>query len=383
MVFQTELREKRCYAVIDLSALKENLRTAKRLIPPEMKVIAVVKANSYGLGSVRVAEAVLDEVWGFAVATFTEAVELRESGIQKPIIVLSMIPEVCYASAIEMDIRPTFYDDENLKRFGLEAKKLARTGRYHLAVDTGMTRIGLFPDEEGFRTALRMSEVPDTEAEGIYTHLATMDEDDPSSALLQVRRMKEFVERLLGAGLHFEMIHAANSAAMLLRNGLSGEGLFNACRYGISLYGAYPSEIEAFRKIPIRPVISWYGRITRIAEVPEGTAVGYGGTFVTCRPTRIATIAAGYADGYPRSLSGKGEVLIHGKRARILGRVCMDQFMADVSAIPEAESGEFAVLLGRDGQDEITAEELSERSGRFPYELFSLIAPRVTRLYEE
>ena len=383
MVFQTEFREKRCYAVVDLTALRENLLTAKRLISPDMKVIAVVKANAYGLGAVHVANAVLSDVWGFAVATFTEAVELRAAGIRKPVIILSMIPEVCYASCIELDIRPTFYDDENLKRFGEKAALLGKTGLYHLAVDTGMTRIGLFPDEEGFETALRMAQVPYTEAEGIYTHLATMDEEDPSAALRQVERMKGFVRRLQDAGLHYDLVHAANSAAMLLQGGFSEDGLFNACRYGISLYGAYPSEIEAFRKIPVRPVLSWYGRITRISDVREGTAVGYGGTYVTERKMRIATVAAGYADGYPRSLSSKGEVLIHGKRARILGRICMDQFMVDVSGIPEAESGEFAVLLGKDGAEEITVDELSALSGRFPYELFSLITPRVTRIYEE
>jgi alanine racemase len=383
MVFQTELREKRCYTVIDLSALKENLITAKKLLSPEMKVIGVVKANSYGLGSVRVAKAIQDEVWGFAVATYTEAVELQDAGIQKPILILSMIPEVCYGSCIERDIRPTFYDDDNLKRFGEKAKKLGKTGLYHLAVDTGMTRIGLFPDESGFLTAKRMAEIPYTRAEGIYTHLATMDEEDPQKAIAQMKAMKNFVERLQSAGLCYELVHAANSAAMLLRGGFSDEGIFNASRYGISLYGAYPSEIQAFRKIPIRPVLSWYGRITRIAEVPEGTEVGYGGTYVTERKTRIATVAAGYADGYPRSLSSKGEVLIYGKRARILGRICMDQFMVDVSEIPEAASGEFAVLVGKDGPEEITVEELSERSGRFPYELFSLITPRVTRIYKE
>ena len=228
-----------------------------------------------------------------------------------------------------------------------------------------------------------MAEIPYTRAEGIYTHLATMDEEDPQKAIAQMKAMKIFVERLQSAGLCYELVHAANSAAMLLRGGFSDEGVFNASRYGISLYGAYPSEIQAFRKIPIRPVLSWYGRITRISDVPEGTEVGYGGTYVTERKTRIATVAAGYADGYPRSLSSKGEVLIHGKRARILGRICMDQFMVDVSEIPEAASGEFAVLIGKDGPEEITVEELSERSGRFPYELFSLITPRVTRIYKE
>ena len=383
MIFQTECREKRCYTVVDLAALKENLLTAKKLLSPEMKIIGVVKANSYGLGSVRVAKAIREEVWGFAVATYTEAVELQDEGITEPILILSMIPEVCYADCIRRDIRPTFYDDDNLSRFGKEAKRLGKTALYHLAVDTGMTRIGLFPDEEGFETARRMAEVPHTRAEGIYTHLATMDEEDPSKAIAQMKSMKAFVLRLQEAGLSYELVHAANSAAMLLEHGFSEEGVFNACRYGISLYGAYPSEIEAFRPIPIRPVITWYGRITRVVTVPAGTSVGYGGTFVTDHETRIATVAAGYADGYPRSLSSKGEVLIHGKRARILGRICMDQMMVDVSRIPETESGEFAVLMGKDGAEEITVEELSERSGRFPYELFSLLTPRVTRIYTE
>ena len=379
----TDCFEKRCFTVIDLNALKENLMTAKRLAGPDMKVIAVVKANSYGLGAVSVARTLLSEVWGFAVATFTEAVELRDAGIKSPVMILSMIPENCYQEAIRLDIRPTFYDDESLKAFSEEAARLGKTALYHLAVDTGMTRIGLFPDEEGLRTALRMAEMPNTRAEGIYTHLATMDEDDPSRAIWQMASMKAFVKRLQEAGLGYEMIHAANSAATLLRGGFAEEGIFNACRYGISLYGAYPSEIEAFKSIPIRPVLSWYGRITRIAVVPAGTEVGYGGTFVTERKMRIATIAAGYADGYPRSLSSKGEVLIRGKRCRILGRVCMDQFMVDADNVPEVKSGEFAVLLGRDGTEEITVEELSERSGRFPYELFSLITPRVPRIVKE
>ena len=383
MKVRNMLKGERCAAVIDLKALRENLFAVKKDLPKDMKVIAVVKANSYGLGSVPVSRAVQREVWGYAVATAEEAFELRSAGIGEPILVLSPVPEKHYGTCILQCIRPTFFDAKSAAKFGRHAEILGTTGFYHIAVDTGMTRIGVFPDDNGFKTVQKMLSVPHACAEGILTHLATMDESDDSNALGQMSRFKDFVNRLSEAGMRFEMVHAANSAAMIRCAGFKDEGVFNACRYGISLYGAYPSEIEELKTVNIRPVLSWYASINRVALVPEGTPVGYGATFVTDRPTRIATITAGYADGYPRSLSSKGEVLICGKRAKILGRVCMDQMMADVTDIPEAAAGEMAVLMGKalEGEEEITVTELSERSGRFPYELFSLITPRVRRIY--
>ena len=375
----------RCHAVIDLGNVRKNLLAVKAGMPDRMKMIAVVKANSYGLGSVAVSKALQGEVWGYAVASFTEAMELREAGITEPILVLSSVSEAFFEECIRNGIRPAFFDVAALRRFGEAAGRLGLTGLCHIAVDTGMTRIGVFPDDEGFETVKEMSRIPHTRAEGIFTHLATMDETDPSAAILQKERFKNFVLRLRKAGISFELVHAANSAAIIREAGFAEEELFNACRYGISMYGAYPSEIRELRTVRILPVLSWYARVTRVATVPAGTAVGYGGTFVTERPTRIATIAVGYADGYPRSLSSKGEVLIRGKRARILGRVCMDQIMTDVTEIPDAEAGDQAVLLGKAPEtgEEITVEELAGLSGRFPYEFFSLLTARVPRVYTD
>ncbi len=378
-------RDERCYAVVDLESVRKNLQEVKKNLPERMKMIAVVKANSYGIGSVSVSKALRGEVWGYAVASFSEAAELREARISEPVMVLSTVSEAFFEPCLRLAIRPTFFDAESLRKFGQAAERLETTGLYQLAVDTGMTRIGVFPDEEGFETVKEMFLVPHTRAEGIFTHLATMDETDPVKAIRQKERFKAFVLRLQGAGITFEMVHAANSAAIIREAGFSGEEIFNACRYGISLYGAYPSEIPELRSARIRPVLSWYARVTRVASVPAGTEVGYGGTFVTEKTTRIATVSVGYADGYPRSLSSKGEVLIRGKRARILGRVCMDQIMTDVTDIPEAEAGDQAILLGKATEtgEEITVEELSERSGRFPYEFFSLLTARVPRIYTD
>ena len=377
------LEGERSAAVIDLSMVRENLLVVKKDLPVEMKVIGVVKANSYGLGAVPVSKALRGLVWGYAVACVEEALELRHAGITEPILILSSVPKHFHADCIREDIRPTFFEAESLRAFGRTAETLRKTGLYQIAVDTGMTRIGVFTDEEGARTVREMYSVPHTRAEGIFTHLATMDESDASMAIRQMKRFKAFVEELAREGIRFDLVHAANSAAMIRSAGFKDEGIFNACRYGISLYGAYPSEIEELKTVPIRPVLSWYARVTRVAMVPAGTPVGYGATFVTEKPMRIGTVAVGYADGYPRSLSSKGDVLIRGKRARILGRVCMDQIMVDVSDIPDAKAGDLAVLMGRDGEEEITVTELSDRSGRFPYEFFSLIMPRVKRIYVE
>lgn len=399
--------EERCFEVIDLNALASNIRALRAHVGEEMKIFAVVKANAYGLGVKDVARVIEPYTDFYAVATFDEAVEMNWISHGKPVLILGPVEDSCYADCVRLGIRPVVFDLHQAEALSKAAVQLDREALCHIAVDTGMTRIGVFPDEEGLETVKRIAALPGIKAEGIFTHLATMDCKSTAHAIQQVKRFKRFVLRLQKEGLSFPVVHVANSAASLLEGGFKDDPIINGCRYGISLYGVYPgvlpekAEVDSdFAKAcPVRPVVSLYARVTRVAEVKAGTGVSYGRTFITKKPTRIATISAGYADGYPRALSNKGAVLIHGKRCKILGRVCMDQFMVDVSGMEDIKVGDVVTLVGRgaegrydedglfevkiaDGKsEEITIYEIEAKSGRLSYEVLCLVGERVKKVY--
>lgn len=374
--------ESRCVFAVDLGALKRNILALKESLPEKMNIFGVVKANSYGLGSVKVSKAIESYVYGFCVATYGEAMELRENGIEKPILVLGPVEEDCYPSMAVLGIRPTIQTLEEAKAFQAASKSVNKNGLYHIAVDTGMSRIGLPVSKEGLKEASDIYGLEGIQAEGIFSHLATMDCPDYSEAIAQKERFLWFVGSLKEQGITFPIAHIANSIASISDQAFASEELLNGCRYGISLYGVYPAEDITRKKISVEPVASLHSLVTTLKTVPEGTGIGYGRTFITKRPTDVATVCCGYADGYPRAISGKGDVLINGERFHIIGRVCMDQLMVDVTDRKnDMKVGDVVTLFGKDGDEEISLDEIERKSGRLTYEVISLITPRVTKVY--
>lgn len=373
-------KHRRIYAEIDLDAIEENIEHMKANIAPSTEIIAVIKADGYGHGAVPIARMIeeKDYLWGFAVATAQEAYELREHQIHKPILILGYTFEEEYETFLKQKIRPVVFQYEMAKAMSDAAVKLGGTITVHLAVDTGMTRIG-FPDRrESLEVIQKIQALPGLEIEGVFTHFARADEADKSAALGQLKRYLGFVEMLRKEGVYIPLEHCSNSAGILE----IPQANLDAVRAGIAMYGIYPSGEVSRLPVPLKPAMSLKSHIVYMKDVEPGVAVSYGGTYVTKRRTRIATIPVGYGDGYPRSLSNLGYVLIHGKRAPILGRVCMDQFMVDVTDIPEARELDEVVLMGSSQDAFLGVEELGELSGRFPYEFVCCIGKRVPRIYK-
>ncbi len=370
----------RGYIEVDLDAIAGNVRKMKERLTPGTRIMGVIKTDGYGHGSVPIAAKLekQDFMWGFAVATMEEAHELRLAGIRKPILILGYTFPYCYEQLAEEEIRPAVFRRDSLEQLEAAAKRTGRTIKTHIKVDTGMSRIGITPDEEGLRLIEDLKKREGIEVEGIFTHFARADETDKSSAEEQLEvfsRFADMAEKRLGRPIPLK--HCSNSASILEMRRAD----MDVVRAGIALYGMCPSEEVRGEALDLKPALSLYSRIVYLKTIHRGQSVSYGGTFTADRDMRIATIPLGYGDGYPRSLSGKGYVLICGKRAPILGRICMDQFMVDVSDIPEAEEGGRVVLLGSDGEACISAEELGKLSGRFNYELICDFGKRIPRIY--
>ena len=371
----------RIQAEIDLDAITYNLEHIKKNLAPGTQVIAVLKADGYGHGAVPLARRIQKdpEIWGIAVATVEEGEELRNAGITKPILILGYTYQEDYQKIANLDFRPAVFKLSMAKKLSKAALEAGKTLKIHIKIDTGMTRIGYRDVKKDVPEILEISKLPGLEIEGIFTHFARADEADKTPALVQYEKFQEFIRALEQEGLHIPMKHCSNSAGIIRMQ----EANLDAVRAGIILYGLYPSKEVERESVPLKPLMSLRSHIAYIKTVEPGAEISYGGIFTTVRETRVATIPVGYADGYPRGLSNKGSVLIRGKRAPILGRVCMDQFMVDVTEIPEAEELDQVTLLGKDGEDCITMEELGELSGRFNYEFACCISKRVPRVYLE
>lgn len=370
----------RAYAKIDLDAIAYNLCSMQKHISPTARMVGVIKADGYGHGSVQVAKAVedLDFLWGFAVATPEEAHKLRTEGIRKPLLILGYSFPYSYEQLAREEVRPAVFRQDSLPFLQKAAETTGKAIKAHIKVDTGMNRIGIAPDETGLRFMEDLMNREGIEIEGIFTHFAGSDQRDKSGAERQLERFRDFTDRAeRELGLKIPLKHCSNSAGILEMP----EANMDLVRAGIAMYGLYPSE-EVFREtVKLVPALSLYSRIVYMKTIGAGESVSYGGTFTAERQMRVATIPIGYGDGYPRSLSGRGSVLICGKRAPILGRVCMDQLMVDVSDIEEAAEGARVVLLGCDGRDFVGAEEVGNLSGRFHYELVCDLGKRVPRVY--
>lgn len=382
-----ELQEKlesyqRVWAEVDLDAIWENMVHMKENIAENTKILAVIKTDGYGHGGVPIAKMLeqLDFMFGYAAATYEEAHVLREAGVKKPILILGYTFPYCYEELIREEIRPAVYRRDTVEELAAAAAKVGKKAKVHIKVDTGMGRIGITPDEEGLEFVRFLIEHPELEVEGIFTHFAKSDETDKTSANHQLELFQDFIKKIqTELGITIPVKHCSNSAAILEMP----QANMDMVRAGITTYGLYPSEEVSKDIVPLRAAMSLYSHIVYCKTIHAGQSVSYGGLFTAQKDTRVATIPVGYGDGYPRSLSGKGYVLIHGKKAPILGRVCMDQFMVDISEIPEAMDGDKVTLLGMDGTERITAEELGELSGRFNYEFVCDLGKRIPRVYRQ
>ena len=380
-----ELQEKlesyqRVWAEVDLDAIWENMVHMKENIAENTKILAVIKTDGYGHGGVPIAKMLeqLDFMFGYAAATYEEAHVLREAGVKKPILILGYTFPYCYEELIREEIRPAVYRRDTVEELAAAAAKVGQKAKVHIKVDTGMGRIGITPDEEGLEFVRFLIEHPELEVEGIFTHFAKSDEADKTSANHQLELFQNFIDKIqTELGITIPVKHCSNSAAILEMP----QANMDMVRAGITTYGLYPSEEVSKDIVPLRAAMSLYSHIVYCKMIHAGQSVSYGGLFTAQKDTRVATIPVGYGDGYPRSLSGRGYVLIHGKKAPILGRVCMDQFMVDISEIPEAMEGDKVTLLGMDGTERITAEELGELSGRFNYEFVCDLGKRIPRVY--
>lgn len=369
----------RVYAQIDLDAIRANLRHIGERME-EAKVLAVVKCDGYGHGSVPIARAIedMETVGGFATATAEEALELRRAGIQKPILILGYTFPYAYEELIRQDVRMTVFRYDTVKQLERAAQSVGKKALVHVKVDTGMGRIGIQPTEENLAIFDRIVQSAWLELEGIFTHFAKADERDHAYTQGQMECFRKYIDDVeTHLGRRIPCRHAANSAGIIQFR----EAYLDMVRAGIILYGMYPSEELKEEAYWLQPALSLHSRLVYVKEVQPGQSISYGGTFTATKRMRVGTVPVGYGDGYPRSLSQKGSVLIRGRRVPILGRVCMDQLMVDITALPDVKEGEPVVLLGKSGDEEITAQELGELSGRFNYELVCDLSPRVPRVY--
>lgn len=368
----------RSFMKVSLPALLHNLTECRKRIG-DAKLLAVVKSDAYGHGAVPVARYAENYVDYFAVACLSEAVELREGGVRKPILILGYTSPKEYGELLARRITATVYSYEAAKKLSDTARILGTEARVHIAVDTGMGRIGFLPEASDADVVAAIKALPGIVLEGMFTHFAKADETDKSYTHRQAEKFDAFVRMLAERGVEIPVKHCCNSAGIID----FADYRYNMVRAGIVAYGLWPSDEVSREGVFLKPVMEWKAHVVHVKELPAGCGISYGATFVTDRPMKIATVSVGYADGYPRSLSGKGCVLIHGQEAPILGRVCMDQLMVDVSHIPDVESEDIVTLVGRDGGRELTAEQVAALSGRFNYELVCDISTRVSRIYEQ
>lgn len=369
----------RVYAKIDLDAVAYNMEQMKKNIKPETKVMAVIKADGYGHGAVQIAEMMerWNYIWGFAVATLDEAIVLRAEGIAKPILVLGCVFPDQYMEMLKYDIRMNVYTEEMAESISEMAAREGRTAYMHIKLDTGMSRLGFGIHEQAVEAIQRISQMPNVEMEGIFTHFAKADETDKTFTEKQIQEFTWMVERLKEKNVIFTYAHCSNSAGIID----VPQANFDLVRAGISTYGLYPSEEVDKRRVKLKPALALKSHVAFVKEIEAGIPVSYGGTFISEHKMKIATIPVGYADGYPRSLSNKGYVLIRGKKAPIIGRVCMDQFMVDVTEIDGVSFGDKVTLIGKDGNEILPVETLSELSGRFNYEFVCDLGKRIPRVY--
>ena len=368
----------RSYARINLGCIRNNFDELKKRLAPEIKTMAVVKADAYGHGSVEVAKTLEDRADYLAVADIAEAVELREGGIKTPILILSYTSPYQYQELINLDLTATVYSLADAQKISLTASNLGKTAKIHIAVDTGMGRVGFKDVAQSADIIKRIDELDNIFIEGIFSHFACADCEDKSSAMSQKKRFDDFLAMLDERNVEIPIKHFCNSAAAI-----DLDCHYNMVRLGISIYGLFPSDEVNKEGLNLQPAMEIVSHIIHIKDVEEGTPIGYGHTYISPSKRRIATVCIGYADGYQRAFSNKGVVLVRGKRAPVVGRVCMDQIMIDITGIDNVEVGDFVVIMGKNGDEVLSAEELGELAGSFNYEIICTFMPRVIRTYSD
>ena len=362
------------YVKIDLDVIEANFNAIRE--KAGVDVMAVVKADAYGHGAVQVTRLLQDKCAFFGVSSILEAMELRRAGIFNPILILGHTPVSAFPVLVQAEIRPTIYHYDAALALSKAAQQQGKTAAFHFAVDTGMSRIGFQATEADAAICAEIARLPNLHAEGLFSHFATADCADLSRSREQAEKFNRFYEMLQARGVEIPIRHMDNSAGLM-----NFDNHYHMVRSGIVTYGMYPSAEVNTADLSIRPALQWLSRITHLKTLPAGREISYGGTFVTTRETRVATVPVGYADGYRRSLSGKFYVLIRGQKAPILGRVCMDQMMVDVTDIPDVTARDQVVLVGRSGDEEITMEQIAAAADSFNYEFVCGISRRVPRIY--
>lgn len=366
----------RVYASVNLDNIYENMKALSDNTVKGTQMVAVIKTDGYGLGAVPIAKTIDELVSAYAVATIDEALNLRRHNILKPIYILGFIYENRVEDAILNDVRMTVFSYEMAQNISDIASKLGRKAYIHIKVDTGMSRIGFMADENAANTVKMIANLENIEIEGIFTHFVASDSADKTIASKQLKKFTDFVKMINDKGVDIKFVHCSNSAGIIDMP----EANMTEVRAGIALYGMYPSEEVNKEAVALKPALELKSHVVFVKTVPTGTGISYGSTYVTDKETKVATIPVGYGDGYPRNLSNKGYVIIAGKKCPILGRVCMDQFMVDVTGMDVSE-GAVATLVGNDGEECITVEELAELAGTFNYEFVCDLGKRIPRVY--
>lgn len=364
----------RTWAEVDLDAIEHNFMAARNHLPKEMKLLATVKANAYGHGAVRIAKLLENRADYLALAAMDEAVQLRQAGITAPLLVLGPVQPADYVRAANYDVALSVSSLEEAKAISACAQNCGKTVTIHIALDTGMSRIGFACTKEAARQIEAAAKLPGLYPEGIFSHFALADSKDKSYVNLQAENFRRMLEEIK---VDFPIRHLYNSAAI---TELDPE--FDMAREGIILYGLLPSdEVDLSRIGGVKPAMSLRSHVSFVKPLPAGTPISYGCTYCAETDRIIATVMAGYADGVPRLLSNCGEVIIRSAKAPIVGRICMDQFMVDVTHIPGVKPGDTVTIFGTDGDATITADEVAEKAQTIGYELVCGIAPRVPRVY--
>jgi len=369
----------RTYAKIDLNAVLHNINEIKKRIGLSVKIMAIIKANGYGHGATALGDFLENEVDYYGVATIEEAMELREYGIKLPILILGYTSPSQYLKLVENNITQTVYTVEMSEEMSKAGAICGKKAKIHIALDTGMTRIGFQADEKGILEIEEISKLSNLMIEGLFTHFACADESDKSYSNLQIDRYDNFVRLLEEKGIHIPIKHMCNSAGIMEFD----HHHFDMVRAGIITYGLYPSQDVNKNAVKLKPALEWKTHVINVKTVDAGYGVSYGITYITENKTKIATLSIGYADGYPRALSSKARVLIHGEYAPIIGRICMDQMMIDVTHIYNVDIEDEVTLVGKDGNNIISIEELSDIAGSFNYEFACGIGNRVSRIYKD
>ena len=376
------VNEKKCneyfrtYAAVDLDAIENNLSQLKAKAGKDVLTLAIVKADAYGHGAVGVATAIQDKVDYFGIAELMEAVELREAGVKKPVLVLSYTSPYLYETLIKNELTQTIFNYDDAVELSKAAVRLNKIARVHIAVDTGMSRIGFFCNPESVEIVKRINDLPNIYIEGIFSHYACADCEDRSTTEKQTKIFDDFILALEQRGIYIPIKHLCNSAGLL-----TCDKKYNMVRMGIVMYGLYPDECVNDGSLDLKPAMKIVSHVIHVKDVPAGSGVSYGHTYFTKEKARIATVCIGYADGYSRTLSNKGRVLINGQYAPVIGRVCMDQLMVDVTNLKDVCVGDEVVILGSSGENCITAEEIAKLTDTINYEVVCQFQKRVTILH--